>query len=427
MRTAGAGAVVRGWDPLSVAEAARDAGQEVCLFGRPDGPLMVGVGRRWDLISYPGGAALEGADGVLECEAGAPLEAAARLWRRVAAAEPSMVALGGFAFDVGREPGAPWAGFPALLFRVPALTLVHDRERTTVRGDPELLRSRPAWSASQGRRFEVEPFRSCEDWMDVVGQARQRLRAGEADKVVLAREVMVHGDGPLSAVQVVRRLAVRYPGCFLYLVSGSDGTAFAGASPELLVARRGLNVRSQPMAGSAPRGASAAADEALGQRLLASTKEADEHRATAGHVVSTLAALGARVQSAAPELVRLDNIQQLATTISGRFDGRAPGLLELATALHPTPAVGGSPPAAALALIRELEGMERGWYAGAVGWMDGCEDGELAVAIRCGLLFGDGARLYAGCGIMPDSDPRAELEETELKLQALLDGLGAAG
>jgi isochorismate synthase len=429
MRTAGRPGTMRlaSWDPLAVAEAARDAGQEVCLFGRQGGPLLVGVGRRWDLVSHPGGVALEGAEGVVDGEAGPPLLAATRLWRRVAATEPSLVALGGFAFDVDREPGPPWAGFPALLFRVPALILVHGRGRTTVRGEVELLQERPVWSPGQGRRFELEPSRPAEDWTEMVARARRRLRAGEANKVVLAREVMAHGDGPLSAGQVVRRLAARYPGCFLYLVTGSDGTAFAGASPELLVGRRGSAVRSQPMAGSARRGASAPADEELGRQLLGSAKEMAEHRATAGHVVSALAALGAQVRSAEPHLVRLSNIQHLATTISAWFPGRPPGLLELAAALHPTPAVGGSPPAAALGLIRELEGMERGWYAGAVGWMDGREDGELAVAIRCGLLFADGARLYAGCGIMPDSDPEAELEETELKLQALLDGLRAPG
>jgi isochorismate synthase len=124
-----------------------------------------------------------------------------------------------------------------------------------------------------------------------------------------------------------------------------------------------------------------------------------------------------------PEIVRFTNIQHLATTVTGELREPAPGLLELAADLHPTPAVSGAPLPAARRLIAELERIERGWYAGAVGWVDGRGDGELAVAIRCGLLYEDGARLYAGNGIMPDSDPEAELEETRPKLRVLLGAL----
>jgi len=121
--------------------------------------------------------------------------------------------------------------------------------------------------------------------------------------------------------------------------------------------------------------------------------------------------------------VRFTNIQHLATTVSGELRQPAASVLELAALLHPTPAINGTPSDAARRLISELEGIERGWYAGAVGWMDGRGDGELAVAIRCGLLYEDGARLYAGNGMMPDSDPAAELEETRLKLRVLLGAL----
>src|SRR5204863_9198289 len=126
-----------------------------------------------------------------------------------------------------------------------------------------------------------------------------------------------------------------------------------------------------------------------------------------------------------PDVVRFTNIQHLATSVAAELRDPAADVLTLAAALHPTPAVGGWPRAAADLLIDELEGMERGWYAGAVGWMDGRGDGELAVAIRCGLLYEDGARLYAGNGMMPDSDPEAELAETRLKLRVLLGALSA--
>src|SRR5262249_41159601 len=182
-------------------------------------------------------------------------------------------------------------------------------------------------------------------------------------------------------------------------------------------------VTSQPMAGSTARGANEAEDDALAARLAASAKDTAEHQVTARHVAGALAAACHSVRVTGPEIVRFTNIQHLATTVRGELREPAPSVLDLAACLHPTPAINGAPPADARRLIAELEGMERGWYAGAVGWMDGRGDGELAVAIRCGLLYEDGARLYAGNGMMPDSDPAAELEETRLKLRVLLGAL----
>jgi isochorismate synthase EntC len=157
--------------------------------------------------------------------------------------------------------------------------------------------------------------------------------------------------------------------------------------------------------------------------LVRSAKDVAEHAVTARFVAEALAPLARSVEVGQPEVIRLTNIQHLATTIRARLTEPTANLLELAAALHPTPAINGWPRAAARRLITELEGMERGWYAGAVGWIDGRGDGELAVAIRCGLLWEDGARLYAGNGMMPDSDPQTELIETELKLNALLGAL----
>jgi isochorismate synthase EntC len=177
------------------------------------------------------------------------------------------------------------------------------------------------------------------------------------------------------------------------------------------------------MAGSIARGRDEAEDESLATCLRESAKDAQEHLLTAGTVAEGLAAASLRVDQGDPEVVRFTNIQHLATTIRAQLREPAPNLLQLAALLHPTPAVNGAPGPAACRLIAELEGMERGWYAGGVGWIDGRGDGELAVAIRCGLLWADGARLYAGVGLMPDSDPSAELRETEIKLKALLSAL----
>ena len=426
-------------DLVELVSAARDAGQEVMLVERPmpDAVSVAGVGRRLDIVSTADGAAVEDAAGRrVDHEPGPDrVAAAARLWRRLAAGADGdrrgapgtgLVALGGFAFDPASEPQAPWLGFPAVLFRVPALAVVRVRGRTFATGDLDLLDvldEPAAWRGPAARRLDVEPLRSEADWVETVANAARRLRSGEAAKVVLAREVMVRSDGVVTAGAVARALRNAYPSCFTYLVGGADGTAFAGASPELLLRRMGGRVSSQPLAGSAPRGDDAAEDERLAARLLASAKDLSEHRLTAGHVAGALAVHCDRVTRSEPEIVRLTNIQHLATTVTGELREPAPGLLELAADLHPTPAVSGAPLPAARRLIAELERIERGWYAGAVGWVDGRGDGELAVAIRCGLLCEDGARLYAGNGIMPNSDPEEELEETRPKLRVLLGAL----
>jgi salicylate biosynthesis isochorismate synthase/menaquinone-specific isochorismate synthase len=222
---------------------------------------------------------------------------------------------------------------------------------------------------------------------------------------------------------VVRALRAAYPSCFTYLVAGADGTAFAGASPELLIRRSGTKAFAQPMAGSVARGASDAEDEGFARLLTESSKDVDEHRVVSRFVVDALRPFASKVDARGPEVVRFTNIQHLATSVDAELHAPAADALTLAAALHPTPAVGGWPREAADALIDALEGMERGWYAGAVGWIDGRGDGEFAIALRCGLLWEDGARLYAGVGVMPDSDPARELEETELKFKALLTAL----
>jgi isochorismate synthase len=425
-------------DLVDLVGAARDAGHQVVLIERPmpDAVSVVGIGRRFDIVSTAGGAAVEDAEGrIVDHEAAPdPLTAAARLWRRLSEREapsaggPSLpgtglVALGGFAFDPSREPAEPWQGFPALLFRVPALAVTRVRGRTFATGDDSLLDLPSSFRAPAAHRLDIEPLLPEADWCEAVAEATRRLRGGAAAKVVLAREVMAHGDGVLAADAVARALRGAYPACFTYLVTGSDGTAFTGASPELLVRRSGGTATCHPMAGSVARGQDEAEDEALAGSLVASAKDAAEHQVTARSVAEALAPLSRSVELGRPEVVRFTNIQHLATTLRARLLDPPANLLELAAALHPTPAINGWPRAAAKRLICELEGMERGWYAGAVGWIDGRGDGELAVAIRCGLLWGDGARLYAGNGMMPDSDPQSELRETELKLKALLGAL----
>jgi salicylate biosynthesis isochorismate synthase len=398
---------------------------------------VAALGRVYDMVAASGGVAVELATGeIVDFEPGDDrLLAAARLWRRVresiAPAGPigtGPIAVGGFAYRPDRDPGGPWSGFPAVLFRVPALAVTRVRGRTfataATAGAEELLELAPTGvRAPAARRLEITSVRNQVAWTAAVESAAKRLRAGDAAKVVLAREVIARGDGVVSAGMVARSLRAAYPSCFTYLVTGADGTAFAGASPELLVRRSGGRAFSQPMAGSVARGANEADDDRLARELVESAKDNAEHRIASKFVVEALRKFSRTVEAREPEVVRFTNIQHLATTITAELAKPAVEALDLAAALHPTPAVGGWPRPAAEALIDELEGLERGWYAGAVGWTDGQGDGEFAVALRCGLLWEDGARLYAGVGVMPDSDPARELEETELKFKALLMAL----
>lgn len=394
----------------------------------PDAVSVAAIGRVLDIVAAPDGVALEDAEGkTVDFEKGQDrILASARLWRRMGL--QGAIAVGGFAYRPDRDPGGAWSGFPALLFRIPALAVMRSRGHTVAvcaaADAEELLEVAPqGLHASGARHLELASVRNQMAWTAAVGSAAARLRAGEADKVVLAREVIVRGDGVISAGMVLRGLRAAYPSCFTYLITGADGTAFAGASPELLIRRIGASAFAQPMAGSVARGATDAEDERLARQLTESSKDMAEHRLAASFVIEALRPFAETVVSRDPEVVRFTNIQHLATTVSAGLQHPPADVLTLAAALHPTPAVGGWPRAAADSLIDELEGMERGWYAGAVGWIDGRGDGELAVALRCGLLWEDGARLYAGVGVMPDSDPARELAETELKFKALMTAL----
>ncbi|RBY91860.1 isochorismate synthase [Blastococcus sp. TBT05-19] len=262
-------------------------------------------------------------------------------------------------------------------------------------------------------------------WCAAVAQAVQRIDAGELAKVVLARDLFVSSDVPLDPRRMLRRLAARFPDCWTFAVDG-----LLGATPELLLRRTGRRLSARVLAGTAPRGAGAE-DERLARALLASPKDRAEHSLAVDSLVRALEPYCDTLDSPAePQLLTLANVRHLATDVVGTqaARGRASGadLLELVGAVHPTAAVCGTPTPDAAALIGELEGMDRGRYAGPVGWLDATGDGEFGLALRCAELVGDdGARLFAGCGIVAGSDPAAELAETQSKFaafQAALEG-----
>ncbi|HZQ76348.1 MAG TPA: isochorismate synthase [Acidimicrobiia bacterium] len=258
-------------------------------------------------------------------------------------------------------------------------------------------------------------------WTESVRRILSAIDTGDVRKVVLARQLIVEAGAAFDRRTVLDRLRRSHPSCFTYAVGG-----FVGASPELLVRRRGEEVASCPMAGSVRRGATPEEDEALTAGLRRSVKEAEEHRLLVDAVVAALAPVCAgRPAAGEPEVVRFPTVSHLATRVSGVLRRPAPSALALAGLLHPTPAVGGLPRAAALATIAALEGFDRGLYAGPVGWVDAAGDGEWAVALRGAQLDGRRARLVAGAGIVAGSDPDAEWAETEVKLRPMLAAIGA--
>lgn len=264
--------------------------------------------------------------------------------------------------------------------------------------------------------FTLTSPRPHEDWCRTVADAVDAVQRGPLRKVVLAREVRVEANRVIRPSDVVARLRALYPACRVFSVDG-----FVGASPELLVARHGDTVIAHPMAGTVARSGDPDVDARMAARLLASSKEREEH----GHVVDAVAESMGRFCNrlevpAEPSVVQLRNVLHLGTRIVGRLADPSVTALELAVALHPTPAVAGTPTDEALAYIAAAEGMDRGRYAGPVGWVDADGNGEFAVGIRCAELDGTTARLFAGVGVVAGSDPAAELAETQLKLQALL-------
>ncbi|MBB3084975.1 isochorismate synthase [Geodermatophilus sabuli] len=289
-------------------------------------------------------------------------------------------------------------------------------------GDPvDVLTSAPAaLPAPLGRLRYADGALDPASWCATVAAAVARITAGDLEKVVLARDLLVTADAPLDPRSLLVRLAARFPDCWTFAVDG-----LLGATPELLLRRTGRTLSSRVLAGTAPRGAGAD-DDRLAAALLGSAKDRGEHALAVDSLVRALEPYcsGLTVPEE-PALLTLANVRHLATDVTGvqargGAHGRV-GLLELVGAVHPTAAVCGTPTAEAATLIGELEGMDRGRYAGPVGWLDARGDGEFGLALRCAQLSDDDpatARLFAGCGIVAGSDPAAELAETQAKFAA---------
>jgi isochorismate synthase len=273
----------------------------------------------------------------------------------------------------------------------------------------------------RAQAFSVAPLTDIDRYLAAVVAARDAVRDGRLTKAVIAREVTVTSPEPIDIHAVLLRLKATFGSSHRYSVDG-----FIGASPELLVAVEGNLVRSLPLAGTTPRTGDPATDQLAAAELLASAKNQIEHRVVIDMIHDTLLPWCSYLDwEPEPSIISVANVQHLSTALEGQLSNPRPNVLELVRALSPTPALGGFPKAAALALIAEAEGFVRGNYGGAVGWVNAAGDGTWAVAIRCAELSPDRrtARLVAGGGIVADSEPLSELAETQAKLQAMLSAI----
>ena len=447
--------VVHAVDPISLFAAAVEAGLEGALWLQPsEGTAFVGIGRAWAVEP-------DGTDRFERAEAAwRGLVAAARIEHDGEGRGAGPLLLGALGFS-GRPPVPedPWAPFGAASLVLPQLLLAMnaDGARLTASivdapdpaSDGTPTTDGPAFERQWGRLVEraraidpgpngmvarpvfapltvVDEQPGREAWDRLVGTFAGAVGRGRIDKVVLARRVGLRSPVELDVPNALRRLAASAPESTTYAFR-RGGRTFLGATPERLARTEGRSFRTIAVAGSIRRGADAAEDAALAAELLASEKDREEQSIVVDSIRDQLAPIADTLEVAPePSVMRLRFVQHLATVITGSLP-EARGLLSIGALLHPTPAVGGAPRDVALALLDEHEGFDRGWYAGPIGWLAADGDGELCVALRCGIVDHTRATLFAGCGIVADSDPEAEWEESRIKLRAVVSALGSPG
>jgi menaquinone-specific isochorismate synthase len=410
------------------------------VWTAPDEPTVVGSGAAAAITAT-------GEDRFAEVREGAAsLFAAGDVHAGAIAARPRL--FGGLAFHDDHSGGPPWEGFPGAMFVLPELQVTYaagdppdadtawltvsavgpdaspsaveerlERERAHIQELPD-----PGPVADPPGVAGRERTTSREVWRDSVDAAVGRIRDGDLRKVVLAQALRVTLDSPLSVPDVLSRLGDTYPDCYRFLVDPDGGGSFLGATPERLVSLRGRTVETGALAGTTGRGDTPEEDEWLARELFDDPKNTHEHELVADAIREQLEPLAASVATGSRRVRRLATVQHLETPITAEL-AEDEHVLTLVEALHPTPAVGGLPPGRALRTIRETERFDRGWYAAPVGWFDAAGYGSFAVALRSAVTREDVATLFAGVGIVADSDPDREWDEVDLKYRPILDEL----
>ena len=411
------------------------------------GVTFAGMGIAADLMAW-GETRFQG----IERQARALFDHAVTLHTTDPLAAPRL--FGGFAFREDFVPDLAWSGFNPAHFILPHYQLVqHDQECwLTINAllGPE---ERPAENETQlrdalqqcyaeltalaagkavaptvpsvrNRRPTISYPMPFERWAQMIGAAQDQFQAGTLQKVVLARVCEVQLPQPVDLDQALAALQQRYAECYTFLFEPQPQHAFFGATPELLIATQGRHFETMGLAGSIQRGATPAEDAQLANTLLHSAKDRHEHALVVDAMRRRLAELGAELEIPdAPVVYTLSNIQHLYTPIQGEL-AASTGVLPLVETLHPTPALGGSPREQALAFISQAESVPRGWYAAPVGWIDHNLDGAFGVAIRSAVAQRQRVWLYAGAGIVADSEPEKEWAETGWKFRPIQQALG---
>ncbi|MFB6114300.1 MAG: isochorismate synthase MenF [Halodesulfurarchaeum sp.] len=352
---------------------------------------------------------------------------------------------GGFSFFDANYLNTPWEAFPPAMFVLPRWQVAITEENTWVTvtdaGEPdtrsteaELHRIRTALEDGSGTP-EIPPgiLRStprvdAETWKEHVGEIVSAIDDGALEKAVLAYALEVELRDAFTLGSVYEELSETYPGCFRFAFSPhesgieSGDAVFFGASPERLVSKSGQSVNSDALAGTVPRSEDGVSSTELSKRLRSDPKMQAEHAVVVEHIRDRLSTVSSDVRVSDRRVRRLETVQHLQSGIEATVD-EATHVLELVDRLHPTPAVGGVPPEAAMATIERLESLDRGWYAAPVGWFDANGDGTFAVGIRSALANDRTATVFAGNGIVADSDPDDEFDEVQLKFSPVLDHL----
>lgn len=407
-------------DPFDFARTGAALVDRAVAFSSPDGVRLAGLGTAW--------------------------RAESRGPRRFQDLKRSLRDLSGhgtrafLGFSFLDEPGNTevWNGYAAAEAFVPRIGIEGTNSGATITiavpdGDAieptlGLLASmrRPAWSTGidlGDHATEAHPPVSV--WKEQVESALKEIEAGDLEKVVLARSVVVTSDEPPAILRMFRELVRSYPQCFNFAWKSGDAV-FMGASPELLASVRSGRFHSNPLAGSAPRGEGSLDDAMLGDALLASQKDRHEHALVVRDMTERLRPIVTDLSaSPEPSLKKMPSVQHLSSEVDGSV-GPDIGLLDVIDAVHPTPAVAGVPTPSAIDLIERTEHLDRGWYTGGIGWVDGAGEGAVAIGLRCGLVRGRSTNLFAGAGIVEGSRSDLELEETRLKLAPLLRLLTAS-
>lgn len=407
------------FDAFDFARTGESLVDRAVAYSMPNGDRLVGIGTAWS-ASETGESRFAGIGDRLR-ELG----------------RPELKAFVGFSFLPEGAASEIWDGYPPAEVFLPRIGIEQSGNGTRLTviipaGDQiaptlDLLGSirHPEWvQVMDLGDHAIESHPPVSDWAASVADAVGAIRRGDLDKVVLARSVVVRSTVPVAILRVFRELVRQYPQCYNFAWKSGDAV-FMGASPELFAHVDGDRLHSNPLAGSAPRGEGEDEDRIIAQKLMTISKEREEHALVVDDLTKRLAPLVVEMTvPRTPSLKQMATVQHLSTEIEGVLSAGV-GILEVIQATHPTPAVGGVERDTAVRYIKDNEVIDRGWYSGGIGWINGAGDGAVCIGLRCGLIRGNTTHVFAGAGIVADSEPEAELSETRLKLRPLMDLLTA--